>query len=50
MEIVIVCILVSSYYSRRGEGGRDECMIDFKLFVSIIMKYRIEFFKLICDY
>lgn len=49
MEIVIVCILVSSYYSRRG-GGRDECMIDFKLFVSIIMKYRIEFFKLICDY
>lgn len=31
-------------------GGREGCMIDLKLFVSITMKYRIEFSKLTCDY
>lgn len=49
MEIVTACISASSHYSRRG-GGRDECMIDLKLLVSITMKYRIEFSKLTCDY
>lgn len=50
METVTACISASSHYSRRGEGGRDECMIDLKLLVSITMKYRIEFSKLTCDY
>lgn len=50
MEIVTACISASSHYSRRGDGGRDECMIDLKLLVSITMKYRIEFSKLTCDY
>lgn len=31
-------------------GGREGCMIDLKLLVSITMKYRIEFSKLTCDY
>lgn len=50
METVTACISASSHYSRRGDGGRDECMIDLKLLVSITMKYRIEFSKLTCDY
>lgn len=50
METVTACISASSHYSRRGEGGRDECMIDLKLLVIITMKYRIEFSKLTCDY
>lgn len=33
METVTACISASSHYSRRGDGGRDECMIDLKLLV-----------------